>query len=509
MNKLLMLALFLMVVSVGCIVEDGKIHSDENGTTQNLLRLYDSFLNGEICANLDGNGEESSEINIEELFLRDEKCNKYTIFDSNRNGIPELHLSSMREYLILEPNREKLSIIYDGSGYEKLLNSGALLYLRPGGGPEHISYKYTELDADHNITQSSFEKYNTMNDNDGDDLYVFEGKRVTRNEYDTKTKKFLSEGSDLIIWSDYGAFFSSGGLCRQPTMVKNHVLITHINDAIVSDLIYGNWEIVGYLGRAVDSQGSRAITDDQKNNIERATDECKKKYLNKELFISSMSLIDYSPPTELGYRVLTLKDLFLIYRQPPDIWSGISPPFVCISISLEDYDNTMDLLVDSDGIVTLVVEGEFFRLEKVESQQLILNEDKDKLVSNIYDYLEGEWIFSEFINLAWYPTSEENDEQLRADYEKEHKEYLGKQIRFNEDNLMLSADSESLTVYTAEDKYSYRFSVYALLEPTIIEVFGKYKDEENKKEGIRLIFSGNGDLYIEYRNFFFKLVKVR
>lgn len=154
--------------------------------------------------------------------------------------------------------------------------------------------------------------------------------------------------------------------CSDQTKVENDVFTTKIN--VVNEILpfYGHWKITEYLGRGVDSHISEVITEGQKNAIERAIEESKVKYLNKELYIGSNSIMDYSPPSELGYSVLTWQDLFVIYRQPPDIWDGISPPFVCISISLKDYDDTIDLIADSNGNVTLVVEGKFFRLENVE-----------------------------------------------------------------------------------------------------------------------------------------------
>jgi len=194
--------LLLLIVTTGCNSDAKSTKNSGNEMTQNCLDLYDKFLKGEISVSSESN--QSSKIDINQLFQLDENDNKYTMFDSNHNGIPELHLSSMREYIILECINDKLRIIYSGSGYESLLNNGALLYSRTGGAPEHISYMYTELDAD-DIT---FEKYNTMNDNSDDDLYLFEDDEVTKSDFDAKTNKYLSTESDLIIWSNYRTFLA-------------------------------------------------------------------------------------------------------------------------------------------------------------------------------------------------------------------------------------------------------------------------------------------------------------
>lgn len=53
-----------------------------------------------------------------------------------------MHLSSMRVYKMLEYDIEKLDVIYSGTGYDTLLNNGAMLYYRTGTSPEHVSYGY-------------------------------------------------------------------------------------------------------------------------------------------------------------------------------------------------------------------------------------------------------------------------------------------------------------------------------------------------------------------------------
>lgn len=127
---------------------------------------------------------------------------------------------------------------------------------------------------------------------------------------------------------------------------------------------YGEWKITDYLGESVEYHGADATTKIEKSENEKVIKKIKKKYLYKKLFIDSKNITAFSPSTELGYNVLTWDDLFLIYRQPSDIWDGISPPFLCISLNLKDYDDSFDLIIDTNGIATLVVKGQFFRLEK-------------------------------------------------------------------------------------------------------------------------------------------------
>ena len=132
--------------------------------------------------------------------------------------------------------------------------------------------------------------------------------------------------------------------------------------------IYGDWKITEYLGESVEYHGAEETTKVEKNENEKIIMRTKEKYLNTELHIGSKNITAFSPPTELGYRVLTWDDLFLIYRQPSNIWDGISPPFICISFSLKDFDESFDLIIDTNGIATLVVKGQFFHLEKTVSE---------------------------------------------------------------------------------------------------------------------------------------------
>lgn len=200
MKKVILIILIVMICTTNCTTSAKSTKNSENDIIQNCLDKYYKFLNGEISANSDDS------IKIDDIFYLGENYNKFTCFDSNHNGIPELHLSSMRDYIILECINGTLKVIYSGTGYETLLNNGGILYTRNGGAPEHISHAYTELDSNNNVTKITFEKYNTMNNKKDDDLYLFENKEVSKSEFDKKTKKYLNINSDLIIWSDYWTF---------------------------------------------------------------------------------------------------------------------------------------------------------------------------------------------------------------------------------------------------------------------------------------------------------------
>ncbi len=130
--------------------------------------------------------------------------------------------------------------------------------------------------------------------------------------------------------------------------------------------VSGYWIITEYLGESVEYHEAEATTETERSENDKIIKEIKEKYLNKEFHIDSKSIVAFLPPTELGYHVLNWDDLFMIYRQPSDIWDGISPPFLCISFSLKELDDSFDLIIDTNGTATLVVKGQFFRLEKTD-----------------------------------------------------------------------------------------------------------------------------------------------
>ena len=138
----------------------------------------------------------------------------------------------------------------------------------------------------------------------------------------------------------------------------------NILDTENMSIITGVWKVTEYLGESVENHGAEATTETELSENDTIIKKIKDKYLNKELYINNESIITFSPPTELGYQIMNWEDLFSIYRQPSDIWDGISPPFFCVSFNLKDYDEAFDLIIDTNNNATLVVNGLFFRLEK-------------------------------------------------------------------------------------------------------------------------------------------------
>lgn len=200
MKRVILVMLIVLIFITGYSASAKSAKNVDKDIIQNCLDRYNKFLNGEISASSE------DKIRIDDIFYLNENYNRFTFFDSNHNGIPELHLKSMRNYIIIECINDNLKEIYTGTGYETLLNNGGILYTRIGEAPEHTSYVYTELNSDNNISRITFGKYNLMNDKKDDDLYFYEDVEVTKSEFDKKTKNYLNINSDLIIWSDYWMF---------------------------------------------------------------------------------------------------------------------------------------------------------------------------------------------------------------------------------------------------------------------------------------------------------------
>lgn len=153
--------------------------------------------------------------------------------------------------------------------------------------------------------------------------------------------------------------------CVNQPKKENNNLISKTAESEEVIAVSGDWKITGYLGESVEYHGAEAATEAERSENDKIIKEIKEKYLDKELHIDLKNIAAFSPPSESGYHILNWNDLFLIYRQPSDIWEGISPPFICISFSLKNFDDSFDLIVDTNGIATLVVKGQFFRLKKV------------------------------------------------------------------------------------------------------------------------------------------------
>jgi len=139
------------------------------------------------------------------------------------------------------------------------------------------------------------------------------------------------------------------------------------------------------------------------------------------------------------------------------------------------------------------------------AEKLAYCENINDKISAIYDYLDGKWTLTEYINLVWYTTGEENDEELRSNYEEGYVDYLGQDFVFNKESILIPAYADGINVCNDFSDYINKFSINKELRAPIVEVYGEMVDADN--ENVRFIFDGNGETYLEYKNYFFRLEK--
>ena len=212
MKKIIIaIALFLCIVLIffvgwksGILIENNKKYNNENVKQSNCMELYKAYIKGNQSVSV---GNKTYTINdmVYEYASTLEEI-KYAFFDMNGDGNPELHIRTSRFYIILTCKKEELVFWCEESVYSTPLNNRAMLYIRSGGAPEHISYEYKIFDFYGNIAeQISFEKYDDNEDGSfgENDLYLFSDVQISKIAWDELTKKYLSISSDQIQWLDY------------------------------------------------------------------------------------------------------------------------------------------------------------------------------------------------------------------------------------------------------------------------------------------------------------------
>lgn len=168
------------------------------------VSAYETFLQGDADAEDDKHDlSESGTVNINDLSLGSNTL--HALFDMNGDGIPELHLrpTTGGGYEIFTYRDGRVVLWHADVDYCSPLNTGALLYKRPGGAPPHTNYMYITLDPNGNeIARVRFSEYDVV-DESGLKVgvrYIYEDNDVSKETWDELTKKFLSIKSDLIEW---------------------------------------------------------------------------------------------------------------------------------------------------------------------------------------------------------------------------------------------------------------------------------------------------------------------
>jgi hypothetical protein len=190
--------------------DDVSSANNESFAYNDALAAYDNFLAGSINAQDLKHEISDGVVTIKDISLEPDLKTYYTLFDMNEDGIPELHLRPIvgGSYAIFTYLDGQIVLWHGGSDYESPLNNGAILYERDGAAPTHINYYYLVLDSDGNeISKVYFSKYHSVDESGltestDYDVFMFEDKEVSEDEWNSLTNEYLSNSSDLIIWNE-------------------------------------------------------------------------------------------------------------------------------------------------------------------------------------------------------------------------------------------------------------------------------------------------------------------
>lgn len=184
--------------------------ADEPSAYNEALAAYNNFLAGSINAQDLKHEISDGEVKIKDISLEPDYKTYYALFDMNGDGIPELHLRPVvgGSYIIFTYLDGQIVLWHSGPDYESPLNNRAILYERDGAAPTHINYYYLVLDSNGNETSKvNFSKYHSVDESGKTestdyDVFMMEDKEVSEDEWNSLTKDYLSNSSDLIVWKE-------------------------------------------------------------------------------------------------------------------------------------------------------------------------------------------------------------------------------------------------------------------------------------------------------------------
>lgn len=170
--------------------ESGPLDEFTEQKTLTIDEAFEAYLKGEMSATwIDFYNE------VREVYLRDHFSwgGSYAFYDVTGDGVPELHLR-FAGYRILMYQDGKLVTIYVArtngmNGPINLLENGAMLT------EHHDCYKqytYTTFNADGTTEEIHFESAEYPEHQNVENSYYYEGKEVTKQEFDELTKEIFA-----------------------------------------------------------------------------------------------------------------------------------------------------------------------------------------------------------------------------------------------------------------------------------------------------------------------------
>lgn len=208
--KKLLIGFVLFAISISlfvCTINLSNLQSKETISQNEIaFKAYREFLNGERNVDYDEKTIDINKIISSEMEIERDYNARYALFDTNGDGLPELHILSKSHYYILTFKEDNLIVWAELTPYYEQLNNLAFLHTRPGGAPLHISYIYIVKNFSGNdMVRLSFDKYDSDENGvyDDNDRYFYEDIKVSKKDWDTLTEKYFSIGSDKIHWFSY------------------------------------------------------------------------------------------------------------------------------------------------------------------------------------------------------------------------------------------------------------------------------------------------------------------
>ncbi len=181
---------------------NSNLHKTTLNKIEEATEIYIKFLKGDMSVN---------DIDINYITIPKGEPDrhygtKYAFFDSNGDGIPELHINSARYYYILMYLNDELKIWKNLSPYPHYyaLKNGAFISHRFGAAPISDEYCYFIFNfLGDEITELSFSKYDKNGDGiyDVNDEYLFDYISVSKEIWEDLTSRYLyidSLGSEQI-----------------------------------------------------------------------------------------------------------------------------------------------------------------------------------------------------------------------------------------------------------------------------------------------------------------------
>ena len=170
-------------------------------TTENAIKIYYEFLNGERVIEY----EEVEDLDIyyfafgKEDFKNTEVM--YTFFDSNGDGIPDLHIKGMRDYQIFTSNGKDFTHWKTLDNYSYPLKNGTFFYKRSRQIGAWYRCFFLNFKGDEVWNISFSDEGAVWDDNTILQDFTYDFVDVPQEIWSTLTARYFEEASKVVEWS--------------------------------------------------------------------------------------------------------------------------------------------------------------------------------------------------------------------------------------------------------------------------------------------------------------------